>query len=759
MIKTLKTMSKQDKERYTVPRKVQDVIPVRRIWQDGIFLTGNKFSKTYQFSDINYLVASREDKESMFLIYSELLNSLDSGAVTKITINNRRTNKANFENSILMPMQEDFRDEYRREYNQMLLDKATGANGITQEKYITISVVKKDIEEARAYFSRVGADLISHFAALGSKCVELDASERLRILHDFYRQGEEAEFSFDLAAMAKRGHDFKDYICPDSMEKNSDYVKLGDKFCRVLFLKDFASYIKDNMVTELTDFNRNLMFSIDVVPVPTDEAVREVENRLLGVETNITNWQRRQNANNNFSAVVPYDMELQRKESKEFLDDLTTRDQRMMFAVITLAITADTKEQLDGLNTALPIGVRKINAFRTLTTESLAVFIPFKVQEIQDKGGIYFGENAISHNLIMCNKANLLNQSAFYLGVPGAGKSFAVKELIAFLMLHPNYANDEILICDPEGEFGALVKALGREKATVAHLVAGGKDKLNSMYMVEGYGEQNPIVEKSQFVMSLIEQIDKRGVGPQHKSIIDRCTALVYPEAENAGRVATLCDLRQKLLEQPEDKAREIALSLELYTTGSLDIFGRESTVDLNKPYVVFDIHGLGEQLKPAGSLVITDTILNRVTLNWKRGKRTHVFIDEFHVMFENEQSGIFFNSAWRQFRKRGAYPTAITQNVEYLLDSVQASTMLSNSEFIVMLNQAASDREKLSKLLNISKEQMSYVTNADAGCGLIRYGSALVPFINRFPRDTKLYALMTTKPGEGVFGGEEVPA
>lgn len=657
MIKTIKTMSKQEKERYTVPRKVQDVIPVRRIWPDGIFLVGNKFSKTYKFSDINYLVASREDKESMFLTYSELLNSLDSGAVTKITINNRRMNQANFETSILMPMQGDFRDEYRGEYNQMLLDKATGANGIMQEKYITISVVKKDVEEARAYFSRVGADLISHFAALGSKCVELDATERLRILHDFYRQGEESEFVFNAREMMKRGHSFKDYICPDGIEKNSDYLKLGGKFCRVLFLKDYASYIKDNMVTELTDFNRNLMFSIDIVPVPTDEAVREVENRLLGVETNITNWQRRQNANNNFSAVVPYDMELQRKESKEFLDDLTTRDQRMMFAVMTLAITADTKEQLDsdteavlsvarkhmcqlavlkfqqldGLNTALPIGVRKINAFRTLTTESLAVFIPFKVQEIQDKGGIYFGENAISHNLIMCNKANLLNQSAFLLGVPGAGKSFSAKELIAFLMLHPDYANDDILICDPEGEFGALVKALGREKATVAHLVAGGKDRLNAMYMVEGYGEQNPIVEKSQFVMSLIEQIDKRGVGPQHKSIIDRCTALVYPEAENAGRVATLCDLRQKLLEQPEDKAREIALSLELYTTGSLDIFGRESTVDLNKPYVVFDIHGLGEQLKPAGSLVITDTILNRVTLNWKRGKRTHVFIDEFH--------------------------------------------------------------------------------------------------------------------------------
>ena len=782
MIKTIKTMAKQEKERYNVPRKVQDVIPIRRIWPDGIFLVGTKFTKTYKFTDINYLVASREDKESMFLTYSELLNSLDSGAVTKINVNNRHINQVNFEQSVLMPMQGDFRDSYRQEYNRVLLDKAAEANGIIQEKYVTISVVKKDIEEARAYFARVGADLVSHFAALGSKCVDLDATERLRILHDFYRQGEEAEFRFSAREMMKRGHDFRDYICPDGIEKHSDYLKLGEKYCRVLFLKDYASYIKDNMVTELTDFNRNMMLSIDIVPVPTDEAVREVENRLLGVETNITNWQRRQNANNNFSAVVPYDMELQRKESKEFLDDLTTRDQRMMFAVITLAISADTKEQLDsdteailsvarkhmcqlatlkfqqrdGLNTVLPIGARKINAFRTLTTESLAVFIPFKVQEIQDKGGIYFGENAISHNLILCNKANLLNQSAFLLGVPGAGKSFSAKELIAFLMLHPDYANDDILICDPENEFGALCQALGREDASVIHMAAGGKDRLNAMYMVEGYGEQNPIVEKSQFIMSLIEQIDKTGVGPQHKSIIDRCTALVYQDAERTGRIATLCDLRQKLLEQPEEKAKDIALSLELFTTGSLDIFGRESTVDLDKRVVVFDIRGLGQQLKPTGLLVITDTILNRVTLNWKRGKRTHVFLDEFHVVFENEQSGVFFNSAWRQFRKRGAYPTAITQNVEYLLDSVQASTMLSNSEFIVMLNQAASDREKLAKLLNISKEQMSYVTNADAGCGLIRYGSALVPFINRFPRDTKLYELMTTKPGEGVFGGEK---
>ena len=618
---------------------------------------------------------------------------------------------------------------------------------------------------------------MAHFAALGAKCVSMDASERLRALHDFYRSGEENAFAFDIRNAAKHGHDFKDYICPDSLEKHSDYLMLGERYARVLYLKDYASYIKDSFVAELTEMSRSMMLSIDILPVPTDEAVREVENRLLGVETNITNWQRKQNQNNNFSAVVPYDMELQRKESKEFLDDLTTRDQRMFFAVITMVITADTKEeldqdtetilstarkhmcqmavlkyqQLDGLNTVLPIGTRKINAFRTLTTESLAVFIPFKVQEIMDKGGIYFGENAISHNLIMCNKENLLNQSAFVLGVPGSGKSFSVKELIAFLILN---TDDDILVCDPEGEYAPLVEAMG-DLGSVIRVSAGGRDRLNAMYMVDGYGENNPIVVKSEFIMSLVEQIDKKGVGPQHKSIIDRCIAQVYREAYEASTIPTLCTLREKLLEQPEPEAKQIALSLELYTTGSLDIFGKQSNVDLDKRVVVFDIHGLGAQLKPTGLLVITDTMLNRVTLNWKKGKRTHVFIDEFHVVFENEFSAQFFNSAWRQFRKRNAYPTAITQNVEYLLDSVQASTMLSNSEFIVMLNQAASDREELAKLLNISNEQMSYITNADPGCGLIKYGGSLVPFVNRFPKDTMLYQLMTTRPGEGLFAGQ----
>ena len=778
MMKSVSNILKTDKERYKVPKTVQDVIPIKRIWTDGIFLVGNKFTKSWKFRDINYLVASKEDKESMFLTYSELLNSLDTGACTKITINNYRMNRADFEGSVLMKEKADGLNEYRDEYNKVILDKAMNANGILQEKYVTITVGKKDVEEARSYFARMEVELTAHFAALGAKCTPMSSQERLKVIHDFYHAGEESSFAFDIHDAARKGHDFKDYICPDSIVNKTDHLMIGDRFARILYLKDYANYIKDSFVAELTELSRNMMLSVDIIPIPTDEAVRDVENRLLGVETNITNWQRRQNQNNNFSAVVPYDMDLQRKETKEFLDDLTTRDQRMYYAVLTMVITADSLkeldqtteailsaarkgmsqmavlryQQIDGLNTILPFGSRKINAFRTLTTESLAVFIPFKVQEIMDKGGIYFGENAISHNLIMCNKENLLNQSAFVLGVPGSGKSFSVKELIAFLILN---TDDDILVCDPEGEYAPLVEAMG-DLGSVIRVSAGGKDRLNAMYMVDGYGENNPIVVKSEFIMSLIEQIDKKGVGPQHKSIIDRCIAQVYKEAYEMATIPTLSTLREKLLSQPEPEAKQIALSLELYTTGSLDIFGKQSNVDLDKRVVVFDIHGLGAQLKPTGLLVITDTMLNRVTLNWKRGKRTHVFIDEFHVVFENEFSAQFFNSAWRQFRKRNAYPTAITQNVEYLLDYVQASTMLSNSEFIVMLNQAASDREELAKLLNISQEQMSYITNADPGCGLIKYGGSLVPFVNRLPKDTKLYQLMTTRPGEGIFAGQE---
>ena len=483
MIKTLQTTLKQDKERFKVPRSVQDIIPIRRIWPDGVFQFGSKYSKTLRFSDINYAIASKEDKTAMFLSYSELLNALDTGSTTKITINNKRLDRRNFEQEILIPPKGDDLDGGRKEYNAMLLDKVTdSSNSVVQERYITVSTHKKNVDEAKTFFDRVTNDITSRLNKLDSRSEELDAIERLRILHDFYRVGEETEFHFNLKDSMRKGASYKDAICPDSMEFKKDHFVMGDKFGRVLFLKEYASYIKDSMINELTELNRTLMLSIDVIPVPTDEAVREMQNRLLGVETNVTNWQRRQNSNNNFSAVVPYDLEQQRKETREMLDDLTTRDQRMMFAVVTLVHLADSKEELDsdtetlqsiarkhlcqlstlnwqqaeGLVTALPLGLRRIDALRTLTTEALAVLMPFKAQEIRHQGGVYYGQNTISKNLILANRWELLNANGFVLGVSGSGKSFTAKREMVGLALAAENGDggvpDDIIVIDPESE-------------------------------------------------------------------------------------------------------------------------------------------------------------------------------------------------------------------------------------------------------------------------------------------------------------------
>ena len=770
MIKTLSNIFKQDKEKFVIPRSVQQVIPIETIWSDGIFKIGrNKFARTYKFTDINYAVASKVDKETMFLEYMDLLNSFDCGGTTKITINNRRLNKVDFEKAILIPMQEDGLDLYRKEYNNMLLDKATSSNSMVQEKYVTVSCYKKTIEEARTYFARVTTELNSHFARLGSKCVEINGEDKLRILHDFYRTGEESGFHFDIQENMRKGHSFKDYICPDTFEFEKDYFRMGDRYGRVLFLREYASYIKDDMIAELTDMNRNLMLSIDVIPVPTDEAVQEVEKRLLGVETNITNWQRRQNANNNFSAVIPYDLEQQRKESKEFMDDLTTRDQRMMFGILTMVHTAESKKQLDadtetlltigrkklcqfsvlkfqqmdGMNTALPIGVRKIDSMRTLTTESLGSLIPFRTQEVMDKGGIYCGINAISHNLILVNRGLLLNPSAFILGVPGSGKSMLTKMFILLIIL--STSKDQVLVYDPEGEYEPLVQALGGVSLPIC---AGSDIHLNAMDMVKGYGDKNPIVDKSQFVLSLYERItdDRYVIGPKEKSILDRCVERVYSR-KRQYEIPTFFTLRRVLQEQDEPEAKDLALMLELFTDGTLNNFSHPTNIETENRLISFNTRGMVEDMKDLGQLVITDHMINRVSQNWENGVRTHIFLDEFHTLLQHKYSANFFDSAYRRFRKRNAWTTSLTQNVEYVLDSLTARTMLSNSEFIVMLNQSASDREQLAELLHISGEQMKYITNARAGNGLARIGSALVPFYNQMSKNSEIYKLMSTKP------------
>lgn len=776
-MRSLKELFKRDKEKFVVPRNAQDIIPIRRIYGDGIFeVQKNKYSKSYKFIDINYAVASHEDKEAMFLDYSDLLNSLDSGATSKITINNRRINRIDFEKTILMKNQGDELDKYRKEYNDMLLEQAKGANGIVQEKIITVSINKKSIEEARNYFARATTELTNHFSVLGSKCIELDAQERLRIYHDFYRVGEETAFRFDLKENLRKGHNFKDFICPDTFEVQSDYFKIGNRFGRVLFLKEYASYIKDSMVSELTELNRNMMMSIDIIPIPMDEAVKEAENRRLGIETNITNWQRKQNANNNFSAIIPYDMEQQRKESKEFLDDLIQRDQRMFLSVLTIVHTAETKEQLDndteslkttarknlcqlgilrfqqldGLNTVMPFGVRKIDALRTLTTESLAVFMPFKVQEIRHDNGIYYGQNVISKNMIVADRKQLLNGNSFILGVSGSGKSFAAKnEIVSVILRDPNA---DVIIVDPEREESRLVKALSGE---VIHVSATSDNHINAMDMNSEYGDgANPVILKSEFILSLCEQlIGSANLGAKQKSIIDRCTASVYRAYQQdnyQGVPPTLQDFREELLKQNEPEAKEIALAIELFTDGSLNTFAKQTNVNTNSRLICYDILDLGKQLQPIGMLVVLDSILNRITANRAKGRNTYIFIDEIYLLFQYEYSANFLFTLWKRVRKYGAYATGITQNVDDLLQSHTARTMLANSEFIVMLNQASTDRLELAKLLNISDLQMGYITNVGAGQGLLKVGSSLVPFINKFPTNTKLYKLMTTKPGEG---------
>jgi len=582
-------------------------------------------------------------------------------------------------------------------------------------------------------------------------------------------------YRFDLSETMKKGHSFKDYICPDSMDLNSDHIKIGEKYARVIYLKEYASYIKDSMITELSDLPKNMMLSIDIVPIPTDEAIKEMNKRIMGVETDITRYQQKQNRNNNFSAVIPYDMEQMRQETKEFMSDLTTRDQRMMFATVTIIHVADSLEelnedteslistgrkhlcefaclkyqQIDGLHTALPLGVHKLPCkWRTLTTESTAVLIPFSSQEIQETGGTYYGQNSISKNMIVADRKNLLNGNGFFLGVSGSGKSFTAKREISDIALS---SDSDIIIIDPEAEFSPLVTNLGGE---VIKISAASSNNINAMDISADYGgEENPVILKSEFILSLCEQLVGSGrLTAKEKSIIDRCTASVYRNYVNTGfkgEPPTLQDFHAELMKQKEIEAKDVALAIELFTKGSLNTFAKQTNVDVNSRILCYDIKDLGKQLKTIGMLVVLDSIFNRITKNRELKRNTYIYIDEIYILFANEYSANFLFELWKRVRKYGAMCSGITQNISDLLVSQTACTMLSNSEFLIMLNQSASDRNELAKLLNISDTQLSYITNAEVGQGLLKVGGALVPFEDRFPKNTKLYGLMTTKFGE----------
>lgn len=769
MRKTLAAANRSERTGFKIPRSVQQSIPIQRVYRDGIWQVNGKYSQTWRFSDINYSLASYEDQRDMFTAYCGVLNSLPTDAVTKITIHNRRLNSSDFQHSVLMRECGDDLDKYRREYNRVLTEKAAASNNLIQDKYITVSVARKSAEEARAFFHRVDADLSKNLGRLDSGAKILDTYERLRIFHDFFRPGEEQFYKFDLDGTMRLGHSFKDYIAPDGMKFLSDHFELGGKVGRVLFMRGYSSYIKDDMITGMADFPRTLVLSIDLLPVPTDEAVRDVQSQIMGIESDITRWQQRQNARNNFTATVPYELEQQRAETKEFLDDLSTRDQRMVYANVTLLHMADTLDQLnadtetllskslcdfsilryqqeDGLNTALPYGLRSIDVTRTLTTEAAASLMPFRVQEIQDMGGIYCGINAVSKNLLICNRKNLLNPHGFILGVSGSGKSFTMKEFITFIALA---TRDDIIIIDAEREYGETSQAL---HGTVLELSPNSPHHINPLEIARGYGMgENPVAMKSELLMSICEQQMGEGqLGAFHKSIIDRCTASVYHEFIKSGgktRQPTLSDWRNEIKRQPEREAQELALASELFVEGSLNMFAHETNVDMDNRLIVFDLYEMGEQLKPTALNVTMETIQNRVATNRLAGKYTWIFVDEVYLFFKYYYSAQFLYKAWKRFRKYGAALTAATQNVEECLRSETARLMFANSEFLVLLNQAATDRAELAKLLNISENQMGYVTNVEAGHGLLRVAGSIVPFANEFPRTGELYQLWNTTP------------
>lgn len=777
LIKTLVRSLKQERGKFQIPHSVQDTIPIRQIWPDGVFQTRNTYTKSYRFTDVNYAIANKADKTAMLLDYSEFLNALDSGASAKITINNRRVDRRQFEKELLIPLQNDGLNEYRKEYNDMLCSHATATtNNVVQERYLTITAHKRNIDEARAYFQRIGSETATRLAKLASHATDLSATDRLQILRDFFKGGEPSVVPFEMGQQAKRGHGFKDWLCPDSLEFYADHFKVDNRWGRVLYLQDYASYIKDSFVMELCGLDRSLMLSIDVLPVPTDEAVRELQHKLLGVETNVTNWQRRQNNANNFAAVIPYDMQLQRKETTEFLNDLTERDQRMMYGLVTMVHLAESKEQLDadtesllavgrkhlcqlsilrwqqkdGLETALPYGVRKIHALRTLTTESTAVLIPFKAQELNHAQGIYYGQNTVSGNMIRIDRAQLLNGHSFRLGVSGSGKSMSAKEELVEIALRTKDNNDDILILDPESEFGPLVKALGGE---VLPISPHSSVHINPMDMDKDYGDKkNPLVDKVQLLLAMFEPLAEGGLTAKQKSLLDRSARIVYDDYIRGGYKGTpptLVDYRNVLMSQPELEAHDLALASELYTTGSLNIFAHHTNINTKARIISYDIREMDEQLRPVGTAVPLDAIFNRTIHNWRQGKRTWILADEFYLLFRYKYSGEFFYKLFKRMRKYNAFITAISQNVDEILRSDTARLMLANSELLVMLNQAGTDRDELAKLLDISENQLSYITNVPAGHGLIRCGGTLLPFQNSFPRDTQLYRLMTTKPEE----------
>ena len=778
MIKTLQTNQKREQEPYRVPRSVQNAIPIMRLWENGLFQIGKeKYSKTYQLTDVNYAVASLDAKQRINKSYQELLNSQEPGTTTKITVFNRTQPKRMIRENLL-PLRGNDLDKLIQGRNDILLADAKVGNRITHSIYATVSSFHDKHDDVARYYNTIATNLQSGLDALDAKCVELDAKERLRVFYDFFHPGEEEHYHFNMKTLMRRGHSFLDVIAPPFLSYKPDYIRIGKRYGRVLYLRDYPTILKDSMIAEMCNLGRNLMLSIDMISIPTSEAVKEVNNILLGIATNAAKWTQKQNQNLNWSATLPYDIQQQQQTTEALLQKLTQDNQQLKFVTVTLIHLADSKKQLDGdtatlistgrkyscefevlkyrqregMDTALPYGLRRIDALRTMTTENAATLMPFRAQSIEHTRGNYCGRNKITGNLIFIDRGKLQNGNSLVLGISGSGKSVYAKTEMFQLAAR---GDCDVIIIDPEREYSPLVRSLHGEVITIS---ANSTNHINALDMGAEYARaKDACKEKADFVTSFCEMMIG-SITAEEKSIISRAITRVFSDYINKGsrgQAPTLKDFYWCLREQPEQDAQDLALKIELYTEGLLDIFAQPTNVNTNNSLICYDIRDLGSSLKAVGMLVILDSIYNRILKNAAKKRFTYVFIDEFYLLLMGEHSSEFLFTQWKRARKYYACYTGITQDVDDMLQSHRAQTMLANSELLVLFNQSAYARNTLSHLLSITPEQLSSVANAPTGNGLILCGGNIIPFVNRIPTDNPLYPLVTTKTEKDVIGRE----
>ena len=761
-------------------KSAQDSIPYERMWPDGICrVADGHYTKTIQFQDINYQLSQNEDKTAIFEGWCDFLNYFDSSIKFELSFLNLAASKETFARAISIPLQGDDFDSIRVEYMTMLQNQlAKGNNGLIKTKYLTFGIDADSIKSAKPRLERIETDILNNFKRLGVAAETLDGKARLAQLHGIFHMDEQLPFRFEWDWLAASGLSTKDFIAPSSFEfRTGKQFRMGKKYGAVSFVQILAPELNDRMLAEFLDMESNLIVSLHIQSVDQIKAIKTVKRKITDLDKSKIEEQKKAVRAGYDMDIIPSDLATYGAEAKKLLQDLQSRNERMFLVTFLVLNTADNPRQLDnnvfqassiaqkyncqltrldfqqeeGLMSCLPLGLNQIEIQRGLTTSSTAIFVPFTTQELFQNGkeALYYGINALSSNLIMVDRKLLKNPNGLILGTPGSGKSFSAKREIANCFL---LTSDEIEILDPEAEYAPLVERLHGQ---VIKISPTSTNYINPMDLNLDYSDdESPLSLKSDFILSLCELIvgGKEGLQPVQKTIIDRCVRLVYQDYLNDPRpenMPILEDLYNLLRAQDEKEAQYIATALEIYVTGSLNVFNHRTNVDINNRIVCYDIKELGKQLKKIGMLVVQDQVWNRVTINRAAHKSTRYYIDEMHLLLKEEQTAAYTVEIWKRFRKWGGIPTGITQNVKDLLSSREVENIFENSDFVYMLNQAGGDRQILAKQLGISPHQLSYVTHSSEGEGLLFYGSTILPFVDHFPKNTELYRIMTTKPQE----------